>query len=57
MVGDKNRVNSSNFNTTILYFFEKFDHPFSYLFIFGNMFYESRFRCLAGHKVEQFRYT
>ena len=36
--GDKNRVNSSNSNATILKFAEKFDHPFSHVFIFGNMF-------------------
>ena len=39
--GDKNRVNSSNFNATILKFSVKFDHPFSHVFIFGNMFPES----------------
>ena len=36
-----NRVNSSNFNATILNFFEKFEHPFSHVFIFGNMLPES----------------
>ena len=30
-----------NFNATILKFSEKFDHPFSHVFIFGNMFPES----------------
>ena len=35
------RVNSCNFNATILKFFEKLDHPFSHVFIFGNMFFES----------------
>ena len=40
--GQKNRVNSSNFNATILKFSEKFDHPFSHVFIFGNIFSESR---------------
>ena len=35
--GDKNRDNSSNFYPTILKFSEKFDHPFSHVFIFGNM--------------------
>ena len=39
--GDKNQVNSSNFNATILKFSEKFDHPFSNVFIFENMFPES----------------
>ena len=39
--GDNNRVNSSNFNATILKFSEKFDHPFSHVFIFGNLFPES----------------
>ena len=39
--GDKNRVNSFSFNTTILKFSEKFDHPFSFVFIFGNMFSDS----------------
>ena len=36
LIGDKNRVNSSSFNATILKFSEKFDHPFSHLSIFGN---------------------
>ena len=36
------RVKSSNFNATILKFSEKFDHPFSHVFIFCNMFPESR---------------
>ena len=39
--GDYNRVNSSNFNATILKFSEKFDHPFSHVFIFGSMLLES----------------
>ena len=39
--GDKNRVNRSNFNVTILKFFEKFDHPLSHVFIFVNIFPES----------------
>ena len=34
-------VNSSNFNATNLKISEKFDHPFSHLFIFGDMFPES----------------
>ena len=38
---DKNRVNSSNLYATILKFSEKFDHPFSHVFIFRNMFPES----------------
>ena len=38
---DKNRANSSNFNSTILKFSEKFGHPFLYVFIFGNLFPES----------------
>ena len=38
---DKNRVNSSNFNATILKLSEKFDHSFSHVFIFGNVFLES----------------
>ena len=33
---------------------KKFDYPFSHVFI-CDMFPESRFRCCAGHKVEQFR--
>ena len=39
--GDKNRVNSSNFNPTILKFSEKLDHQFSRVFRFGNMFTEN----------------
>ena len=39
--GDKNRVNSSNFNAMILKFSEKFDHPFWHVFIFGNISLES----------------
>ena len=38
---DKNRVSSIIFNCTILKFFEKFGHPFSHVFIFGNMLPES----------------
>ena len=38
---DKNRVNSSNYYDTIFKYFEKFNHPFSHMFIFGNMFPES----------------
>ena len=36
-----NRVNSSNYNATVFKFSKKFDHPFSHVFIFGNMFPES----------------
>ena len=36
-----NPVNSSNFNATILKFSEKFDHTFSYVCMFGNIFPES----------------
>ena len=32
--GDKNRVNSSNFNATFLISSGKLDHPFSHLFTF-----------------------
>ena len=39
--GDKNRVNSSNFNATIFKFSDKFDHSFLHVFTFGNMFPES----------------
>ena len=39
--GDKNRVNWRNFDATVLSFFEEFDHQFSHVFIFGNMFPES----------------
>ena len=39
--GYENWVNSSNFNATILKFSEKFNYPFSHVFIFGNMFPES----------------
>ena len=38
---DKNWVNSTNFNATIFKLTEKFDHQFSHVFIFGNMFPES----------------
>ena len=31
----------SNFNATILKFCKKFDHPFSHVFIYGNMFLEN----------------
>ena len=40
--GDKNRVNSNNFNVITLKFSDKFDHPFAYVSIFGNMFRDSR---------------
>ena len=36
--GDKNQVNQSNFNATILNVSEKFAHPISHVFIFRNMF-------------------
>ena len=36
-----NRVNSNNFNATILKFSEKFYYKFSHVFIFGTMFPES----------------
>ena len=39
--GLANWVSSSNFNDTTLRVAEKFDHPFSHVFIFGNMFHES----------------
>ena len=39
--GHANWVNSSNFEDTTLRFAEKFDHPFSHVFIFFNMFRES----------------
>ena len=35
--GGKIRVNSSNFNVTILKFSEKFDHQFPHVFIFANV--------------------
>ena len=35
---DKNRVNSSNFNATILKFLEKFNHRFLHVFIIGYFF-------------------
>ena len=41
VLGDANRVNSSNFNFKTLKFSEKFDNSFSHVFIFGNMFPES----------------
>ena len=37
-----NQVNSNNFNATIFKYSEKFEHPFSHVFMFGNMFAESR---------------
>ena len=39
--GDKNRVNSSNFNVSIFKFSEKFEDPFSHVVIFRNKFPES----------------
>ena len=39
--GDQNRVNSSNFNATILKFSEKFDNKFLHVFTLSNMFPES----------------
>ena len=36
-----NRVNSSNFNYTVVKFPHKFDDLFSHVFIFRNMFPES----------------
>ena len=39
---DANRVHSSNFNAMTLKFSDEFDHPISHVFIFGNMFPESR---------------
>ena len=39
--GDKNWVILTTFNCMILKFSEKFDNPFSHVFIFGNMFPES----------------
>ena len=39
---------------TRLKFSEKFNHPFSYVFIFGNMFHESQFHLIAGYKLEEF---
>ena len=40
--GDKNRINSNNFIATAHIFSEKFEHPFSYVFRFSNMFPEGR---------------
>ena len=37
-----NRVNCSNFNATILKFSEKYKDQFSHMYIFGNMFPDSR---------------
>ena len=34
-------LNSNNFNSTILKFSEEFDHSFSHIFIFGNIFPKS----------------
>ena len=36
-----NKTDLSHFNATILKFYVEFDHPFSHVFIFGNMFPES----------------
>ena len=38
--GIGNRINSVNFNATTPKRAEKFDHPFSQLFLFRNMFAE-----------------
>ena len=37
LFGRTNRINSVNFNATSLKLDEKFDHPFSHVFIFGNI--------------------
>ena len=34
----QNRINSVNFNATTLKLGEKFDHPFSHLFVYGYIF-------------------
>ena len=39
--GDGNWVNSNNFIATTFWFSEIFNHPFSHVFIFANMFPES----------------
>ena len=39
--GDKNKVSSSDCNAIKLKIWDKFDHPFSHVFIFSNMFPES----------------
>ena len=38
MVCNENRINSGIFDATTLKFFEKFDHTFSRMFLFGNAF-------------------
>ena len=40
--GNANQNNSVNFNATTLKLAEKFDHPFSHLFIFRNIFAQGR---------------
>ena len=47
-------VNYSNFNDTILKFFEKYQHSFSKVFIFYNMYPDSR-GFVADQNLEQFR--
>ena len=48
----------TNFNATTLRFVEKFDHQFSHVFLFGNIFHKSHgfVTACAGHKFEQFRF-
>ena len=41
LFGNANRINSVNFNATSLKLAEKFDHTFSHLFIFRNIFAQS----------------
>ena len=36
--GNANRINAVNFNATTQKLAEKFDHPFSHLFIFRNLY-------------------
>ena len=49
--GHANSVNSSNFNATTVIFAEKFNHPFSHVFIFGKIFCKV---AVSIHKREQF---
>ena len=50
-------VNSNNFIATAPRFSEKFDHPFSHVLIFGNMFSESHgFVAVSGTGSNNFVY-
>ena len=62
-IGDKNRVNTSNFKAKIIKLSEKLNHPFKRVFIFGNTFPESHgfvampvSSCIKGIPVKIYPY-